>query len=96
MARGRVVSRGRPRDLVAEHAGGSAYEFYGPPPVLDDVEGRARAAGYPTRRSGPAVAILRADGLRPADLDLQDDIASHPRPASLEDVFVLLTGEVVE
>ena len=101
MAAGRIVARGRPRDLVVEHAGSFAHEFYGPPEQLQLVEANARAAGHPTRRSGPAVAVLRTsagdlDGLEVAGPELEGGVAGHRRPANLEDVFVLLTGEVVE
>jgi lipooligosaccharide transport system ATP-binding protein len=51
-------------------------------------------AGLPTRRTGPAVSVLRAE-------DMPDDVAAAlgsglARPSNLEDVFVLLTGETVE
>lgn len=53
----------------------------------------ARDAGLPTRRTGPAVAVLRAEGAEHVAGRLSDAVA---RPANLEDVFVLLTGEKVE
>ena len=88
MAEGRIVARGRPADLVREHAGREALEVYGPPARLREAEERAAASGYRTRRSGPAVAVLRAEG----DGQLPD---GERRAASLEDVFVLLTGQDV-
>jgi ABC-type multidrug transport system ATPase subunit len=90
---GRVITRGTPAALVAEHVGRQVLEVYGPPPRLLEVERVARAAGLPTRRSGPAVAVLRADDATSVATQLPDAIA---RPATLEDVFVLLTGEKVE
>ena len=94
MAEGRVVAYGPPAALVTEHAGYTAVEVYGRPDRLVDVEARVKAAGLPTRRTGPALAILRAEKL-PSDLaaDIEPD-ALH-RAASLEDVFVTLTGEEV-
>ena len=94
MHSGRVIARGTPADLVAEHVGSRVLEVYGPPPRLLEVEQIALAAGLPTRRTGPAVAVLRAQGVA-------DDVAAQlpeaiARPANLEDVFVLLTGEKVE
>jgi lipooligosaccharide transport system ATP-binding protein len=91
MAAGRVIARGAPADLVAQHAGAQALEVYGPPARLVEVEELARGLGRPTRRTGPAVAVLRADE-RVAEA-LPDAVR---RPATLEDVFVLLTGEDVE
>ena len=46
--------------------------------------------GWPSRRSGPALAILRAESL-----DGQAPEGVH-RPANLEDAFVALTGEEIE
>jgi lipooligosaccharide transport system ATP-binding protein len=91
MAEGRIVAQGRPSELVREHAGTQTVEVYGPPARLDEVQRSAVAAGFRTRRSGPAVAIVGADGTNgalPAD--------GERRAANLEDVFVLLTGEEVE
>jgi lipooligosaccharide transport system ATP-binding protein len=94
MHAGRVIAFGTPGELVREHVGSRVLEVYGPPSRLLEVEQVARDAGLPTRRTGPAVAVLRAEG---ADevlaAQLPDAIV---RPANLEDVFVLLTGERVE
>ncbi len=94
MSAGRVIAFGTPSSLVAEHAGHRVLEVYGPPPRLLEVERIAADAGLPTRRTGPAVAVLRAEGV-PADVAARLPEAVV-RPATLEDVFVLLTGEKVE
>ncbi|HYX86146.1 MAG TPA: ABC transporter ATP-binding protein [Gaiellales bacterium] len=90
MAEGKAVARGRPQDLVAEHAGRDVVEVYGPPDRLSDVERSATAEGLRTRRTGTAVAVV---GVESADGFVRDGAR---RPANLEDVFVLLTGEEVE
>jgi len=90
MAEGRVVALGRPAELVRRHAGVETLEVYGPPARLSEVREAAQAAGYRVRRTGTAVAILGAEG---ANGQLPEGIT---RAASLEDVFVLLTGEEVE
>ena len=89
MADGRIVARGRPADLVREHAGAETLEVYGPPARLAEVRAAAQAQGFRTRRTGTAVAILRSED---ADGRLPEGVR---RAASLEDVFVLLTGEEV-
>ena len=89
MAQGQVVARGRPLDLVHEYAGRETLEVYGPPPRLAEVREAAEAEGFRTRRTGTAVAILAAED---ADGRLPEGVR---RAASLEDVFVLLTGEEV-
>jgi lipooligosaccharide transport system ATP-binding protein len=85
MSLGKAVARGRPPELVAEHAGREAVEVYGPPDELAAVEQRARAEGLRTRRTGTSVSVLGANG----------ELEGVRRPANLEDVFVLLTGEEV-
>jgi lipooligosaccharide transport system ATP-binding protein len=89
MAQGRIVARGRPADLVREYAGAETLEVYGPPPRLAEVRAAAQAQGFRTRRTGTAVAILRSED---GDGQLPEGVR---RAASLEDVFVLLTGEEV-
>jgi lipooligosaccharide transport system ATP-binding protein len=90
MANGKAVATGRPSELVTEHAGREALEVYGPPTRLREVEADALGRGWPTRRTGTSVTILRAEDLNGDALD------GERRPANLEDVFVLLTGEEIE
>jgi lipooligosaccharide transport system ATP-binding protein len=88
MSHGRAVAAGPPADLVATHAGAEVLEVYGPPPRLAEVEAAAQEAGLATRRTGTSVAVLNAgDGV--------DGFEGERRPANLEDVFVLLTGEEI-
>jgi lipooligosaccharide transport system ATP-binding protein len=89
MAKGKAVATGKPHDLVAEHAGTEALEVYGPPARLREVESDATTRGWPTRRTGTSVTILRAESIN------GDAPDGERRPANLEDVFVLLTGEEV-
>ncbi|GII85988.1 Nod factor export ATP-binding protein I [Sphaerisporangium siamense] len=95
MSHGRVVARGAPAALIAEHAGDRVHEHYGPPERLAEVEALAKAAGFATRRTGPSVSILAAERL-PDPLRRDLGPATIERAATLEDVFVLLTGENVE
>ena len=86
MADGRAVATGKPGELIAEHAGREVVEVYGPPARLAEAEREAAAAGYRTRRTGTSVSVLNVDGDAPE---------GERRSATLEDVFVLLTGEEV-
>jgi lipooligosaccharide transport system ATP-binding protein len=92
MAEGRIIARGRPAELVAEHAGRETAEVYAPPERLAEVRGRAEQAGLRVRPAGPAVAIV---GTERAENGVVPEGAVR-RAASLEDVFVLLTGEEAE
>jgi lipooligosaccharide transport system ATP-binding protein len=89
MSHGRAVAAGPPARLVAEHAGAEAIEVYGPPGRLAEVEVEAGAAGLQTRRTGTSISILGVDGANGHALE------GERRPANLEDVFVLLTGEEI-
>ncbi|GGQ22208.1 ABC transporter [Actinomadura coerulea] len=95
MSHGRVIARGTPSALVAEYAGERVVEHYGPPDRLAEVERVARAAGLPTRRTGPSVSVLKAETIAPS---VEDELGPDGvrRAANLEDVFVVLTGERVE
>ena len=92
MANGRVIARGTPSKLIAEHAGERTAEIYAPPERRTEVRRAAEEAGLKVRSAGPAVAIVGSEratnGVVPEDAVI--------RPASLEDVFVLLTGEELE
>ena len=92
MAAGRIIARGRPAELIALHAGRETAEVYGPPDVLAEARRRAESQGLPVRPAGPAIAIVGAERAR--DGAVPDDAVR--RAASLEDVFVLLTGEEAE
>jgi lipooligosaccharide transport system ATP-binding protein len=86
MSHGTAVATGPPARLIAEHAGREAVEVYGEPARLAEVEREAVAAGMRSRRTGTSVAILGFNGNPPE---------GERRPANLEDVFVLLTGEEI-
>jgi lipooligosaccharide transport system ATP-binding protein len=89
MSHGKAVAVGPPAALVAEYAGAEAIEIYGPPARLMEAEVAAAEAGFPTRRTGTSIALLRLDSAN------GDAPEGERRPANLEDVFVLLTGEEI-
>ena len=87
MSHGKAVAAGPPAELVTEHAGDEVLEVYGGPSRLAEVEREAAARGLSTRRTGTSVAVLDAGSV--------DGLEGERRPANLEDVFVLLTGEEI-
>jgi lipooligosaccharide transport system ATP-binding protein len=89
MSHGSAVAAGPPFELVRTHAGSQVLEVYGPPARLAEVEAEAGAHGLRTRRTGTSVSILGVDGRNGFPIE------GERRPANLEDVFVLLTGEEI-
>jgi len=92
MAKGKVISRGPPGDLIAEHAGRQTAEIYAPPERLAELRESAERQGLRVRPAGPAIAIVGSEQA-PAGFVPEDAVI---RAATLEDVFVLLTGEDAE
>ena len=88
MSHGKAVAAGPPFSLVREHAGTEVLEVYGSPARLAEVEAEAQAEGLRTRRTGTSVSILGVDRS-------VNGFEGERRPANLEDVFVLLTGEEI-
>jgi lipooligosaccharide transport system ATP-binding protein len=89
MSHGKGVASGPPAELVLQHAGHEVIEVYGPPARLAEVQAEAAETGLRTRRTGTSISILGVD---------RDghSFEGERRPANLEDVFVLLTGEEIE
>src|SRR5688572_27129559 len=92
MNQGKIISRGKPSELIREHAGRETAEIYGPPDRLAEIRAVAESEGLNVRPAGPAIAVVSAEkaqnGVVPED--------AVRRAASLEDVFVLLTGAEAE
>jgi lipooligosaccharide transport system ATP-binding protein len=90
MAAGRVVAEGTPAELIRAHAGREVVDVHGSVAELRALSERARADGLRIRQSGPALTYLHAD-------DADGRVPSgRRRAATLEDVFVHLTGDYVE
>jgi lipooligosaccharide transport system ATP-binding protein len=90
MSQGKIVAQGSPAELVLAHAGEQVLEVYGPPAQLAEASEIVARNGWQSRRSGPALAIMRAETL---DGEAPQGVR---RPANLEDAFVALTGEEIE
>jgi lipooligosaccharide transport system ATP-binding protein len=90
MSHGKIVAQGTPAELVLAHAGEQVVEVYGPPEQLAQLGELAASKSWQSRRSGPALAIMRAEQL---DGEAPEGVR---RPANLEDAFVALTGEEIE
>lgn len=91
MSHGTIIAQGSPGELLSAHVGQEAVEYDGAPGRLRQVEELAARAGLPTRRTGPSVSVLRAERL-PEEVTDELGVGMRRR-SSLEDVFVMLTGE---
>jgi lipooligosaccharide transport system ATP-binding protein len=90
MSAGKIVARDAPAELVRAHAGEQVLEVYGTPARLAEASEIVARNGWQSRRSGPALAIMRAESLN------GEAPEGVRRPANLEDAFVALTGEEIE
>ena len=93
MHQGKIISRGRPAELIAEHAGTPHRRGLRAAAAADRAArrrrgGRPAGARRPARRSRSSAPSGPRDGVVPEDAVV--------RAATLEDVFVLLTGEEAE
>src|SRR5215204_4182322 len=61
MHQGKIISRGRPAELISEHAGRQTAEIYAPPERLAELRRGAEAAGLRVRPAGPAIAIVGSE-----------------------------------
>src|SRR6184192_2758978 len=96
MDEGRIIAEGRPADLVAAHVGSEVVEVY----VSGDAEERAvaRLADGPWRseRVGDVLYLYLRDGqASPAMFSALEALDFTRRRATLEDVFLTLTGHAL-
>jgi lipooligosaccharide transport system ATP-binding protein len=88
MGAGRVVAEGSPYELIRRYAGTEVHEVdHRGEADLERLRAEAAERGLIVRASGPALAYLHAER---AEIPLPE---GRRRAATLEDVFVLLTGE---
>jgi lipooligosaccharide transport system ATP-binding protein len=91
MDRGRLIAAGSPRELIAKHIEPQVVEVHGN--GFETWMERARSLAPRVERAGDTVFVYAAD-IAPvlASLAGQGELAYLHRPASLEDVFLKLTG----
>ncbi|MEE9277590.1 MAG: ABC transporter ATP-binding protein [Dehalococcoidia bacterium] len=101
MDEGKILEIGRPRDLVAQHVGSTVLEMR----LLPEEEARVRSYLQPATLNGSRVEqiedILYAYGLteeqtRGVTSLIGDPLRVLDRRANLEDVFLSLTGRILE
>jgi lipooligosaccharide transport system ATP-binding protein len=89
MDRGRVIAEGSPRALIAEHIEPQVLEVHGP--GYERWMERARTLAPRVERVGDTVYCYGED-IEPALKTVGGELSYLHRAASLEDVFLKLTG----
>ena len=89
MDRGRIIAEGSPRALIAQHIEPQVLEVHGP--GYESWMERARTLAPRVERVGDTVYCY-GEQIEPLLKTLSGDLSYLHRPASLEDVFLKLTG----
>jgi lipooligosaccharide transport system ATP-binding protein len=89
MDRGRIIAQGSPRALIAEHIEPQVLEVHGN--GYEDWMETARRLAPRVERAGDTVFAYGED-VEPLLKSLTSELSYLHRPASLEDVFLKLTG----
>ncbi len=89
MDRGRIITEGSPRALIAEHIEPQVLEVHGP--GYERWMERAKSLAPRVERVGDTVYCY-GDDVEPLLKGISGDLSYLHRPASLEDVFLKLTG----
>ncbi len=96
--RGRIVAEGSPAALIAAHVGSEVVEIYLADSAADDAAVAARLANGPWRAEpvGRVLYLYVADGeVGPETFSALAGLDFTRRRASLEDVFLTLTGHAL-
>jgi lipooligosaccharide transport system ATP-binding protein len=89
MDRGRIIAEGSPRELIAQHIEPQVLEVHGT--GYETWLERAKSLAPRVERAGDTV-FCYGDDIEPLLKSLSRDLSYLHRPASLEDVFLKLTG----
>ena len=89
MDKGRIIAEGSPRALIAEHIEPQVLEVHGN--GYEEWMQRAKQLAPRVERAGDTV-FCYGDDIEPLLKSLTSELSYLHRPASLEDVFLKLTG----
>ena len=92
MERGRFLSEGRPKDLIAQQVGSCVMEVMDPDG--QELEGYLASTGGQVERSADRIYVYskQCQAIQSKFKERFPDIYSTVRPATLEDVYLKLTG----
>jgi lipooligosaccharide transport system ATP-binding protein len=89
MDKGRIIAEGSPRALIAEHIEPQVLEVHGP--GYEQWMEKAKALAPRVERVGDTVYCY-GEEVEPLLRTISGELSYLHRPASLEDVFLKLTG----
>ena len=89
---GRAIARGRPDEMVERLLGTEVMEFSGPGDKLDLLEEALRTCNVTTERVKNRLYVYIKEGCSSLDDAASDFSVVVKRPATLEDLFLKLTG----
>ncbi len=89
---GRAIARGRPDEMVERLLGTEVMEFSGPGHKLDLLEEALRTCNVTTERVKNRLYVYIKEGCSSLDDAASDFSVVVKRPATLEDLFLKLTG----
>ena len=96
MDQGRIIAEGRPADLVAAHVGSEVVEVYVSGGAEESALGRLANGPWRSERVGDVLYLYLRDGqASPAMFSALEGLDFTRRRATLEDVFLTLTGHAL-
>lgn len=97
MDKGRILIEGEPGDLIRQEVGNKCVELVAGKPQLKETVERLKETGAEYKAIGETLYIFSKDGqpVLPLLVDISYDRLIH-RKATLEDLFLKLTGRTLE
>jgi len=95
MENGRIISEGTPRDLIEEHVSPEVLEVRASPDLLEKVAPVVEDVADAVERIGEALLVYTSDSDAVAHKAKESGVSVENtlyRQATLEDVFLKLTG----
>ncbi|MSQ11134.1 MAG: ABC transporter ATP-binding protein [Dehalococcoidia bacterium] len=92
---GRILSQGAPQELVQEHVGDQVLEVRLPAELRATLQEQLAARGLPVYEAGSALVVPTSDGHALAQELNASGATAFQRAATLEDVFLRLTGRSI-
>jgi len=94
MDHGKILALGKPADLIREHVGREVYEIRGEAGLLSPLREKYQARGFDAECFGDSLYLFVREGMVSSE-DLFHELKDfdfHRRMASLEDVFLKVSG----